>query len=165
MPFPPRPIDSTLHGATDYSVGTLLMTAFPKIAGIEGTQSASQIRAAGAIHAGYSTVTNYPLGVIKLLPYRAHLALDAIGALALAATPFVTGQWKKGTDQWVPHVALALFELGSLAMSDPTGKGNFHGDVDAVREANMEDPQRKIHEGGLAVKRPTAAGAATNGSG
>ena len=151
MPFPPRPIDSTLHGATDYTVGTLLMTALPRLAGIEGTRSASQIRAVGAIHAGYSVFTNYPLGAVKVLPYKAHLAIDALGALALAATPFVTGQYKKGGDQWVPHVALCMFELGSLAMSDPTGKGNFHGDVDAVREANMEDPARKIYNGSPAV--------------
>ena len=156
MPFP-RPIDSTLHGVTDYTVGTTLMTVFPKLAGIEGTRSARQIRAAGAIHAGYSTVTDYPLGIVKLLPFKAHLALDALGALALAATPFVTGQWKKGTDQWVPHVALCLFELSSLAMTDPTGKGDFHGDVDAVREANMEDPHRKIHQGPRAVRPATAA--------
>jgi hypothetical protein len=151
MPMPPRPIDSTLHGATDYTVGTLLMTVFPKLAGIEGTQSAGQIRAAGAIHAGYSTITDYPLGIVKVLPFKAHLAIDALGALALAATPFVTGQWKKGRDQWVPHVGLCLFELASLAMTDPTGKGDFHGDVDAVRRANMEDPHRKIYDGRPAV--------------
>jgi hypothetical protein len=151
MPFPPRPIDSTLHGATDYTVGTLLMTVVPKLADIEGTDSARQIRASGAFHAGYSTLTDYPLGVVKVLPYKAHLALDAIGALALAATPFVTGQWKKGTKHWVPHVALCLFELSSLAMTDPTGKGDFHGDIDAVRESNMEDPHRKIHDGPPAV--------------
>src|SRR5829696_195918 len=156
MPFPPRPIDSTLHGVTDYTVGTFLMTAFPKEAGIEGTESARQVRAAGAFHAAYSTVTDYPLGVVKALPYKAHLALDAIGALALAATPFVTGQWKKGTDQWIPHVALAAFELGSLATTDPTGKGDFHGDVDSVREANTEDPHRKIHDGPPAVKPASA---------
>jgi hypothetical protein len=156
MPFPPRPIDSTLHGVTDYTVGTTLMSAFPKAAGIEGTQSARQIRIAGAVHVAYSTVTDYPLGIAKLLPYKAHLALDAIGALALAATPFVTGQWKKGRSQWVPHVALCAFELASLAMSDPTGKGDFHGDVDAVRQANTLDPHRKIYEGGPAVRPPAA---------
>ena len=156
MPFPPRPIDSTLHGVTDYTVGTLLMTGFPRLAGVEGTQSARQIRTAGAIHAGYSTITDYPLGIAKLIPYRVHLAIDLGAALALAATPFVTGQWKKGRRQWVPHVALATFELTSLVMSDPTGKGDFHGDVDAVREANREDPRRKIHEGGLAVRAASA---------
>ena len=68
MPFPPRPIASTLHGVTDYS-------AF----------------------------TDCPLGVMKVIPYQAHLALDALGAQALAAAPFVTGQFKSGRDQWVPH--------------------------------------------------------------
>ena len=140
----PRPIDSTLHGMTDYTVGATLLSVFPKLAGIEGTDSARQVRASGAFHAGYSTLTDYPLGVVKLIPFKAHLALDVVGALALAATPFVTGQWKKGTRHWVPHVALCAFELSSLAMTDPTGRGNFHGDVEAVREANQEDPKRKI---------------------
>jgi hypothetical protein len=147
----PRPVDSTLHGVVDYTAGAFLLTALPKVAGIEGTRSARQIRTAGAIHAGYSTLTDYPLGVVKALPYKAHLALDAVGALALAATPFVTGQYKKGADQWVPHVALCLFELAALAMTDPTGKGDFHGDVEAVRAGNMEDPHRKIYDGRPAV--------------
>lgn len=151
MPFPPRPVDSTLHGIVDYTAGATLLTAFPKLANIEATRSARQVRAAAAIHAGYSTLTDYPLGIVKAIPFKAHLAMDAMGALALAATPFITGQHKKGRDQWVPHVALCLFELASLAMTDPTGKGDFHGDVEAVREANTEDPRRQIYEGPPAV--------------
>ena len=147
----PKPVDATLHGVVDYSGGALLLTALPKLAGVEGTRAARQIRIAGAVHAGYSTLTAYPLGAVKLIPFKAHLALDALGALALAATPFVTGQYRKGRRQWVPHVALCLFELSSLAMTDPTGLGDFKGDVDAVRAANREDPHRKIHEGGPAV--------------
>jgi hypothetical protein len=154
--MPPRPVDATLHGVVDYTAGTTLITVFPKLAGIEGTRSARQIRIAGAIHAGYSTLTDYPLGAVKLLPFKAHLAMDAIGAIALAATPFVTGQYKKGTHQWVPHVALCLFELGSLAMTDPSGKGGYHGDVDAVREANAEDPHHKIYDGDRAVAPASA---------
>jgi hypothetical protein len=163
MPFP-RPIDSTLHGVTDYTVGAFLMTALPRIADIEDTTSGRQIRTSGAIHAGYSTITNYPLGALKLLPYKAHLALDAIGALALAAAPFVTGQFAKGRKHWVPHVAVCVFELASLAMTDPRGKGDFHGDVDAVREANLEDPKRKIYEGPPAVRPASAVAAASSGN-
>ena len=48
MPFPPRPIDSTLHGVVDYSAGSLLLTAFPRLAGIDGTRSARQVRIAFA---------------------------------------------------------------------------------------------------------------------
>jgi hypothetical protein len=147
----PRPIDSTLHGATDYSVGAMLTTIFPRLAGIQRTRAGRQVRLAGAIHAGYSTLTDYPLGVVKVIPYRAHLALDAAGAVALAATPFVTGQYRDGRRQWVAHIALALFELVALVMSDPTGKGDFKGDVEAVRAANLEDPHRKIYDGARAV--------------
>jgi hypothetical protein len=157
MPFPPRPVDATLHGVVDYSAGTFLLTAFPKLAGIEGTRSARQVRISAAVHAGYSTLTKYPLGVVKLIPFQAHLALDALGAVALAATPFVTGQWKKGTKQWLPHVGLALFELSSLAITDPTGRGDYHGDVEAIRSANTEDPHGKIHNGTRAVKPAAAA--------
>jgi hypothetical protein len=156
----PRPIDSTLHGATDYSVGTFLLTAFPRLAGIEGTRAARQVRTAAAIHAGYSLFTRYPLGAVKVLPYKAHLAIDALGAVALAATPFATGQWKKGGRCWRPHVGLALFELASLALTDPSGNGDFHGDVDALRRVNAEDPHRKIHQGGRAVRPAAMAGAA-----
>ena len=156
MPFPPRPVDATMHGIVDYSAGTFLLTAFPRIAGIEGTRSARQIRTAAAIHAGYSTITDYPLGIVKAIPFKVHLALDAVGAIAIAATPFVTGQWKKGRKHWVPHVALALFELSSLATTDPTGRGDFHGDVDAVREANLENPEAKT-QGPPAVRPASAA--------
>jgi hypothetical protein len=146
-----RPIDATLHGATDYTVGSLLMTVFPRLAGISGTRAADQIRIAGAVHASYSTLTDYPLGVVKAIPYKVHLTLDAVGAAALALTPFVTGQFRRGAREWMPHVALAAFEFASLAMTDPTGMGDFHGDVEAVRRANTENPHAKIYNGGPAV--------------
>jgi hypothetical protein len=154
-------VDATLHGVIDYHAGATLLTVFPKAAGIEGTRAARQIRAAGAIHAGYSLLTDYPLGAVKLIPFKVHLALDAIGALALAASPFVTGQYKQGRRQWVPHVALCLAELSSLAITDPTGRGDYHGDLDAVRQANAEDPHRKIHDGPSAVRPAAAAVSAT----
>ena len=149
----PKPIDETLHGANDYQVGALLTTVFPRLVGVQGTRSAKQIRIAGAAHAGYSTLTNYELGIVKLIPYKVHLLLDFVGAVVLGATPFVTGQWKKGRRQWVPHVGLAAFELVSLALTDPSGKGSYKGDVDAVRGANTTNPRDKI-EGPSAVVTP-----------
>ena len=156
MPFP-RPVDSTLHGVVDYTAGASLLTVAPKLFGVGGTRSARQIRTAGAVHAGYSTMTDYPLGLVKAIPFKAHLAIDAIGALALAATPFVTGQYRRGARQWLPHVGLCVMELASLALTDPTGRGDFHGNVEAVRRANMETPEHKIYDGGPAVRRAAAA--------
>jgi hypothetical protein len=158
MPFPPRPVDATLHGVLDYNAGALLTTALPRLAGVEGTRSARQMRIAGAVHAGYSALTDYPLGIVKRLPFRLHLVLDAFGALALAATPWITGQHRKGRRQWVPHAAVCAFELVSLALTDPTGAGDFHGDIEAVRRANSEDPHRKVHEHRPAVAVPARTG-------
>jgi hypothetical protein len=159
MPFP-RPVDATLHGVVDYSAGTLLLTVFPRLAGIEGTRAARQVRRAAAIHLAYSAMTRYPLGIVKLIPFQAHLAIDAMGAFALAATPLVTGQFRHGRRRWVPHVALCMSELVSLAVTDPTGLGDFHGDVATVHEANREQPHRKIYEGPPAVVRPMTREAA-----
>lgn len=155
MPLP-HPVDATLHGVTDYTAASILMTALPRIAGVSGTRSGRQIRMAGAIHAGYSAITDYPLGVVKALPFRAHLAIDAAGAIALAAAPFVTGQYRRGTRHWLPHLALCLFELGSLALTDPTGRGDYKGDPARVRSANAMDPGRQIRGERRAV-RPAAA--------
>jgi len=159
MPFP-RPIDENLHAVTDYTVGTLLVTVLPRLLGVEGTPTATQMRAAGASHIGYSTMTDYPLGATKVLSFQTHLALDALGALGLAATPFVTGQYRQGRKQWLPHVALAAFEVASLLMTDPTGRGDYHGNVEAVREANALDPERRLREGGRAVAPGAAVSAA-----
>ena len=154
-----QPIDPTRHGTTDYTVGTTLVTVFPRLAGIEGTESARQIRISGATHIAYSTLTDYPLGIKRLIPFQAHLAIDAVGAVALAAVPFVTGQWRRGRSHWLPQVGLAAFELLSLAMSDPTGHGEFHGDISAVQAANTLNPRDAIN-GPPAVARGAAMAAA-----
>ena len=62
---------------------------------------------------------------------------------------------RKGAKHFVPHLALAAFELQSLLLSDPRGKGDFHGDVDAVRAANELNPHSRIYNGGPAVARRT----------
>jgi hypothetical protein len=152
----PHPVDATLHGATDYTVGSALTTWVPRLFGVQRTAAGRQLRAAGAAHIGYSLLTDYPLGAVRKLPYQAHLAMDVAGAVALGALPILTGQWRQGRRQWLPQVGVALFELGALALSDPTGRGSFHGDVDAVRSANTESPETKIRGAGPAVRRAAA---------
>lgn len=152
----PHPVDATLHGATDYTVGAALMTWVPRLFGVHGTAAGRQLRAAGAAHIGYSLFTDYPLGAVRKLPYQAHLAMDAAGAVALAALPLFTGRWRGGRRQWLPQVGVAVFELGALALTDPTGRGSYHGDVDAVRAANTENPERKVHASEPAVRRAAA---------
>ena len=136
------------------------MTVLPRLTGIEGTPPPRQIRTAGAIHAGYSTITDYPLGFVKVLPFQAHLATRRRRRRGAGGDPLPHRPVEARAPALGPARRPGLFELASLAMTDPTGRGDFHGDVDAVRRANMEDPHRKIHEGPPAVRRngqPVAA--------
>jgi hypothetical protein len=113
------PIGSRLHGALDYLTGTKLIAAsFLPV--LRGTFAGKALRAAGSAHIGYSLLTNYELGAIKVLPYKAHLGIDAAGAIGLAAAPYLAG--REGLDRWVP-VGVGIYELGAVALSDPQGKG------------------------------------------
>ena len=61
----PRPIDATLHGVTDYSVGMTLMTVFPSLVGINGTRAGTQIRVAGAVQGGVDRARPPRAGVLR----------------------------------------------------------------------------------------------------
>jgi hypothetical protein len=65
--------------------------------------------------------TDYELGLVKLIPYKVHLALDTVGALALATAPWLAGR-DDPLDRWIP-TAVGLYELSAVALSDPGGRG------------------------------------------
>jgi hypothetical protein len=113
-----QPIGSRLHGALDYLTGTGLIGA-SALPALRGRYAGRSLRAAGAAHLAYSLLTDYELGAFKLLPYKAHLGLDAGGALGLAGISLAR---RRGLDRWLP-VAVGAYELGALALSDPQGGG------------------------------------------
>ena len=113
----PTPISTKLHGVLDYLTGAQLIAA-PELIGLNG-RGAMALRASGATHAAYSAFTDYELGAVRAIPMRAHLMADAIGAVALAASPWITGSAKEGSKGWLPHVLFGVYELGAVALSDP----------------------------------------------
>jgi hypothetical protein len=119
--IPSRPIDSKLHGVLDYTTGANLMFVLPRLLGLADTRTARVLRAFGAAHATYSVFTDYELGLIRVLPYRAHLAIDQVWTAALAGAPWIFGTKDDGAKGVVTPIFLAMYEAMSLAMSDPTG--------------------------------------------
>jgi hypothetical protein len=156
-----RPISPRLHGVLDYLTAADLIVA-PSLLGIADKPSGRILRAAGATHAAYSLLTRYPLGPVKVLPFRAHLALDAAAAAGLAAAPWVLGTARKGPRHWLPHLAFGLYELGAVALSDPSGN-DAEQDVSARSDPKpASHPETVVPDG---AEANAAIGARTIGGG
>jgi hypothetical protein len=105
-----RIIPTRIHGMLDYAMGLLLIAA-PWIFGFAdggALQWVPIILGAGAIL--YSLVTDYELGVARMLPMPVHLGLDAANGAFLALSPWLFGF---ANDIWWPHVIFGLFEIGA----------------------------------------------------
>ena len=111
-----KPIGSLLHGALDYLTGTSLIAA-SRLPGLAGSFAGRALLAAGANHLAYSLVTDYELGALRRLPYKAHLAIDAAGALGLVGAGATQ---KDRRDRFVP-IGVGLYELTAVLLSDPQG--------------------------------------------
>lgn len=108
-----RFLSSRTHGVLDYLTGILFL-ASPWLFGFHGGGLAqTTMLVAGAVLLLTALLTDYELGVARLLPLRLHLGLDLLAGLALAASPWVLGFT---AEAWTPHLVLGAFEvLASLA--------------------------------------------------
>jgi hypothetical protein len=101
-----RVIPTKVHGVVDLVTGPALIAA-PTAFRLNGTRAAALApRVFGAAATAYSPLTDYELGVKRVLPLRAHLALDALGGVALAAVPWISGAARKGPRHWLPHAVI-----------------------------------------------------------
>ena len=104
-----RFISTRTHGALDFIVPVGLMLA-PKLFGFQEDSKASRIpRMLAASQLAYSLFTDYERGLVRKLPMKAHLAMDAGSAAFLAASPWLLGFSGRVA---APHVAAGLMELG-----------------------------------------------------
>lgn len=105
------------HGVLDYlTAGALL--ALPQATGWGGRAS-RLLRGAALATLAYSLLTRYELGLLKLLPFKAHLALDAAsGALFCAAPLLLPEERRRGA-----LAGLGLFEIGVVLLTEPEPRG------------------------------------------
>lgn len=98
----------------DYIVGLLLIFS-PQIFGFAGGGIESRLPVIlGVAALLYSLFTNYELGLVKALPFRAHLTLDVMSGILLAVSPWL---FQFADRVWVPHLAFGLFEIAAVLMT------------------------------------------------
>jgi len=109
-----RFIPTRVHGVLDYLMGILLIAA-PFILGFD--QGGAETWVPVVLGAGmllYSLCTNYELGAFRLLSVPAHLMLDFLGGLFLAASPWIFGF---ADYVYLPHLILGIAEMGASLMT------------------------------------------------
>ena len=112
-----RIIPTQIHGVIDYVTGGALLAA-PKLLGLDGDSPASTVfRLAGGGATAYSLLTDYELGLVKVLPMRTHLALDAASGALIAASPWLFGFARGGRRYWLPHALVGATEILAALMT------------------------------------------------
>ncbi len=110
-------IPTSVHAAIDYATAPALLAA-PKLLRIEpDTASARAPRLAGGLLGMLTPITDTPLAAKRWIPMRAHLAVDALTGVAVAAAPWVTGQRKRGARYWLPHALVGINEVGMALLT------------------------------------------------
>jgi hypothetical protein len=117
-----RVIPTRMHGMLDYVMGVLLLVA-PYVLGFaDGTAAQYVPQALGAAMLGASLLTDYELGLVRVIPMPVHLMLDFASGALLAASPWLFGFADR---LYWPHLILGLLEIGSALMTrtvpDSTG--------------------------------------------
>lgn len=106
-------ISTKTHGYIDYLMGALLVVLpflfnFP-----EGPATMVPI-VLGAGTIVYSLMTDYELGLVKIIPMKGHLGLDLLAGLFLAASPWIFGFADR---VFWPFVILGVLEIGATLMT------------------------------------------------
>jgi len=123
-------IPTFVHGVADYIGGLVLLVA-PNVFGFADVGGAAVWvpRVLGVIVLLQSIMTNYELGLVKILPMKMHLMNDYVAGLVLAASPWIFGFADERTNAWMPHVVvgIAVFLLTLMTERHPRGAHNTAG--------------------------------------
>ncbi|MCJ8518078.1 putative phage tail protein [Pseudorhizobium tarimense] len=101
-------IDTKTHGIIDYVTGALLIIA-PYLFGFaNGGVQQWLPQLLGAMIIVMSLITKYELSAAKVIPLKAHLSVDVLGGVLLAASPWLFGF---ADVIWWPHLLVGLMEI------------------------------------------------------
>ena len=123
-------ISTYAHGALDYVIGLALLLA-PNIFNFSDIGGAAEIvpRLLGIAILGLAVLTNYELGLLRVITFRAHRVLEFVGGLYLALSPFIHGFSTATANTWMPHVVVGAVIVLSELLTQPVPQehGKMHG--------------------------------------
>jgi hypothetical protein len=104
-----RLLPAWLHAVADYAVGiTLILVALLIHASDKAVAAGVVI---GAVVLVVSLLTKYPLGVIKVVPFKVHSAADYLAVVLLIASPFALSFTKSDKALTIVYIAAGIAVL------------------------------------------------------
>ncbi|MEJ7684135.1 MAG: SPW repeat protein [Segetibacter sp.] len=101
-------ISTKTHGVLDYLVGFILIVS-PWLLDFANGGSQMWIPIILGLSAVlYSIITNYELGIFKIISFKTHLIIDALSGILLASSPWIFGF---ADDVYMPHLLFGLLEI------------------------------------------------------
>jgi hypothetical protein len=115
-------IPAKTHGLIDYITGIALLLA-PNIFRFSdvGGAAVDIPRIIGIAVILLALLSNHEYSLAKLISMRAHLTIDYILGIFLAASPFLFGFSNEEANAWLPHivVGLSIFLLALMTRAEP----------------------------------------------
>ena len=105
-----------MHGVLDFLTAGTLLTLPRALGWSEGVTRLLTNMALGTV--GYSLLTKYEWGLVKVLPMKGHLLLDGISGASLLAAPLLFPDEDSSTTGAL--VALGLWELAASLTTETT---------------------------------------------
>ena len=113
-----KPISRPLHGLTDYNY-IALVSAAPKELGFEDEKSAVLMTRILTITILVSSIfTRAEWGFLKVMPYKAHLVLDALGGGLALSAPWLLG-FAGNAKARNAFIAIGIFGILAGTLSQP----------------------------------------------
>lgn len=109
-----RFINTRMHGIMDYLMGIVLIIA-PWLFGFANGGAAQWVPIVLGLGAlVYSMITDYELGLLKIISMKVHLWIDLVAGIFLAASPWIFGF---AQEVYLPHLILGILEIGASLMT------------------------------------------------
>lgn len=117
-------ISTKIHGYLDYILGATLIV-LPLILEIPSGAASTVLVVLGVWVIVYSLITDYELGLLKILSMKTHLVIDLVGGALLIAAPWLFGF---ADETFWPFVILGVLEIGASLMTkkEPSYEAHPH---------------------------------------
>jgi hypothetical protein len=105
------------HAVVDYAFAAKMIAA-PWLFGFSDNKIATLSSvSSGAAIAGLSLMTDYPLGIKKMISFPTHGVIEAVSGVATALSPWLCGFSKNKRATWT-HVLAGMTTLAVVAVTD-----------------------------------------------